>query len=107
MTVVKKTPDSVLLKDETGFTFYVPASVFDQKDDEGVNLLDHMIPYSLSFDIIVQDMVNVEKIQTELYKLGIHTYEDILNNRKVVNDVLKRHFSAEQIIKAIKNSKGD
>lgn len=100
MKVIKKLKKTVLLEDETGFRFFIPKEVFEEEDE---SLYDEaMIPHSLSFDLILQELVDAFEIQERFYAQGIHTLEDVLNNRKLVNDILKQHLSANIIIKAVK-----
>jgi hypothetical protein len=102
MKLIVKTRNSVLLEDETGYRFYVEKRVYETGDAE---LIRHFaIPYSLPFDFIT----GIE-IESELYKVGVHTLEDILNNRRSVLKVMKNtDVTVEQLIELVKgdNSNG-
>lgn len=101
MRKVKELKNSVLVEDESsGYMFYVPTEVYEA-GDESV-FIDNGIPYSLSFDLIIQQTVDAMKVQRHLYRMGIHTLEDVLANRKKVNDVLKQYISTDVLINAIK-----
>lgn len=98
MILVKRNKKTVLVQDEIGFMYHVPVENYDSGED----YTDYLIPYSLSFDIILEQVFNVQNIQRALYVRGIHTFEDVLNNRKAVNDILKQHISVDAIIQQIK-----
>lgn len=105
MKVVSKTKKSVLLEDDSGYRFFVERETFDsaETDDE---LLSKSIPYSLEFSALVKIIAeeNADDIEKVFYTSGLHTVEDILNNRKKVNDILRRYFSAGSILKFTKQS---
>lgn len=102
MNLVRKLTKTVLLKDETGFMFHVPLDVYENEEIPESEYENHMIPYSLSFDLIINSIVSEVEIQQQLYAQGIHTLDDVLSNRKVVNDILKRNFNAERIIHEVR-----
>lgn len=95
--LVKRLKKTVLLEDETGFMFHVPVEIYDEGGDLGENA----IPYSLPFDLILGE-IDFSAVQSELYGAGIHTLADILNNRKRVNDILRKYISADVLIRNIK-----
>lgn len=100
MKVVRKLKNTVLLQDESGFMFHIPKDVYEQEDESLYD--ENMIPHSLSFDLIIEKLVDKLTVQEELYAQGIHTLEDVLKNRKTVNDVLKRHLNADKIIESVR-----
>lgn len=101
MKVIKKLKKTVLIQDEeTLFMFHVPIEIYEEGDESVY--LENGIPYSLSFDHIVRQLLDELSIQQELYRQGIHTLDDLLKNRKAVNDILKKHVNASKIIQAVK-----
>lgn len=102
MKVIKKLKNTVLLQDETGFMFHVPTEIYEMEDESLYE--ENMIPHSISFDLVIKEMVDDIAVQKELYAQGIHTVEDILGRRKAVNDILKRHINAEKIVQKVKKS---
>lgn len=103
MKLIKRNKMTVLVQDENLFMYHVPVENYDSGED----YTEYLIPYSLSFDIILKQIFNVEGIQKALYARGIHTYEDVLNNRKAVNDILKQYISVDKIIAHIKGDNHD
>lgn len=110
MKIIKTLKKTILIEQESGYRFYVPREIYDKLYEEDKTpptedleaLKKDGIPYSLSFDLILHDIFNPEKIQQELYLGNIHTLNDILNNRKRVTDILKKNMNAEMIIQNIK-----
>lgn len=102
MKVIKKSKKTVLLEDDNGYRFYVPSEVYGKEDVEDSEMLDSAIPYSLSFDLILDELLDFTAIQEDLYKVGVHTQDDILSNRKKVNDVFRRYLSADRVISVVK-----
>jgi hypothetical protein len=100
LKVIKKLKKTVLLEADTGYRFYVPRDVYE--DDEVTDYTEYGVPYSLQFDLILSDVIDTVAIANDLYRAGIHTKEDVLSNRKAVNDVLRRHVSGYQIIHTFK-----
>ena len=65
--------------------------------------MDNGIPCSLSFDLILQETVDFENLQEQLYAADIHILDDVLANRRKVNDILRKNLNAETIIRSIKD----
>lgn len=104
-TVVSKNKKSVLLEDESGYRYYVERETYENAE-VGEDLLDRSIPYSVPFSYVLEKIVKEqgESIEKVFYATGLHTVEDILNNRKQANDILKRYFSGENIVKFSKEN---
>ena len=102
MKVIKKLKKTVVMQDETGFMFHVPIDVYESGDESVY--VENSIPYSLSFDFIIAEMVDKLDVQKAFYAQGIHTLDDVLKNRKAVNDILKRYVNADKIINAVNKS---
>ena len=102
MKVIRRNKKTVLVQDEKGFQFYVPVEVYDTEEIAVKDIYDAGIPKSLSFDLILEEESNLSQVAEDLYSQNIHTLEDVLNNRKKVNDILRKHFSAQTIINAVK-----
>ncbi|PID86964.1 MAG: hypothetical protein CSB13_01730 [Chloroflexi bacterium] len=98
MKVIKKNKKTVLMEDERGYRFYIPTEIYE--DDEA-DYKKNSIPYSLSFDLVLTELFDAEKITRELYSAGVHTLSDVLDNRKMVNDILKKNISCDKIIHAV------
>jgi hypothetical protein len=103
MIVIKRLKKMVLLEDETGYRFYVPRDVYE--NEEISNYEADAIPYSLQFDLILNEIIDTSAIASDLYRAGVHTETDVLNSRKIVNDVLRRHLSDQNIIKTFRGGK--
>ena len=100
MKLITKNRKSVLLEDEDGYRFSVPKEIYETEDE--AEILENSIPYSLMFDEIIGEFIDLEAIKNELYSQGIHTLDDVLKNRKKVNDLLRKNISADRIIKTVK-----
>lgn len=103
--VVSKSKKSVLLEDETGYRYYVEREVYENAG-VGEDLSDRSIPYSIPFSYVLEKIAKTQgdDIERVFYASGLHTVEDILNNRKQANDILRRYFSGENIVKFIKEN---
>lgn len=96
MIILKRFPNSVLLQDEDNYRFFVDKDIFVEGDIEKIR--QYGIPYSLPFSLWV-----TEEQEKALYALGIHKLQDILDNRKKANSVLRNgEISAEDLIEIIK-----
>lgn len=102
MKVINKNKKSVLLEDKDSYRFFVERETYENAESEE-ELLEKSIPQSLSFSSAIEGIAKEQSsaIEKVLYVSGIHTKEDVLNQRKQVNDVLRRYFSAENIIRFI------
>lgn len=99
MVLIRKLKKTYLVQDEeTMFIYHVPVEFYNEDGDYS----DHLIPYSLSFSDILDAVIDTNKIEVGLHTAGIHTFDDVLANRKRVNDLLKQHISTDIIIKEIK-----
>jgi len=97
MILIQSLRTSVLLEDDkTGYRFYVDKKIYEEGDAQKIR--DYAIPYSLPFDLITG-----LEIENKLYKVGVHTLYDILNNRRVVLGVLRNtELSVEHFIELVK-----
>ncbi len=102
MKVISKKKKQVLLEDNRGYQFYITRELYDSEETE--TFLENSIPLSLDFSSTLQSIIEEKagEIEEQLYRRGIHSLVDILNNRKTVNDVLKKYISAGSIVKNIK-----
>ena len=94
-----------MLEDETGYRYYVERETYDNAE-VGEDLSEKSIPYSIPFSYLVEKIAKTqgEDIEKVFYASGLHTAEDILNNRKQANDILRRYFSGENIVKFSKEN---
>lgn len=96
MILIQSLRSSVLLEDETGYRFYVDKNVYRTGDEESIRR--YAMPYSLPFNLITG-----LEIENKLYKVGVHTLNDILNNRRVVLGVLRNtELTVEHFIELVK-----
>lgn len=102
MEIIKKLKKTILLEQSNGYRFYVPKEVYDDEDMTEKDYLDNAIPYSLSFDLILKEVVDFDAIQEQMYAQEIHTLYDVLNNRKKVNSIIKKTINADVIIRNVK-----
>lgn len=107
MKTLKKTNTTVYVELSNGAIYHVPVELYNDGEESESYYTVHGIPYSVSFELLLQELVTeyAYDIQTVLYSAGIHTVADVVDNRKLVNDILKQYISTDKIIKVSK--KGD